>query len=94
MPDYIEVVKRKESRAQGAFIEDEPENYVDVIIGPAILEPIQALIHELTQEHERLIAEISAGDFLEHRRTDKKCPTCKAIFAGTRMLGAIKDRPL
>lgn len=88
MPAYIEARPTEEDRNGGANITEEPNLFVDVFIGPAILEPFQALLDCMIEAHADEVAHRHYGD------GGKGCSYCKAIRAARKTIKAIDGERL
>jgi len=88
MPAYISVEPTRKDRKDGANIIEEPNLFVDVQIGPAIIEPVEKLLESLIEVHEPEVIARHHGDGAA------SCSYCAAIRKARKMLKAVKGRTL
>ena len=92
MPAYISVEPIKKDRTDGANIAEEPNLFVDVQIGPAILDPFYKLMQNLAELHDENMER--EGGMTKHRREEPKCEYCATIKNAQKTWKAINGRNL
>lgn len=94
MPAYISVSAERKvpsCRAKDGLC-DQMEHWVEVEIGPAILDPFYKLMQNLAEIHDENMEH--EGGMTKHRREEPKCEYCATIKAAQKTWKAINGRAL
>jgi len=96
MPEYIFAGKRGKPTCRRADCDpaEQPEHWVSIKIGPAILGPLEKLLTYLKETHEGAMQSEANNGMMAHRREEPGCSYCAAIREGKAVFKAIDGKEL